>query len=95
MRHIVIAGGGTAGWSTAAILSANPALHVTVLDPSTIPTIGVGESTLPHLHLAHKAMALPSLQTEAWAQAVDARSEERRVGKECPYVCRSRWSPYH
>ena len=22
-------------------------------------------------------------------------SEERRVGKECPYVCRSRWSPYH
>ncbi|NDE47081.1 MAG: tryptophan halogenase, partial [Betaproteobacteria bacterium] len=63
MRHILIAGGGTAGWSTAAILSANPALHVTVLDPSTIPTIGVGESTLPHLHLAHKAMALPVLQT--------------------------------
>ena len=24
-----------------------------------------------------------------------ARSEERRVGKECNQVCRSRWSPYH
>ena len=24
-----------------------------------------------------------------------ARSEERRVGKECPVLCRSRWSPYH
>ena len=24
-----------------------------------------------------------------------ARSEERRVGKECHVVCRSRWSPYH
>ena len=24
-----------------------------------------------------------------------ARSEERRVGKECTSVCRSRWSPYH
>ena len=24
-----------------------------------------------------------------------ARSEERRVGKECMPVCRSRWSPYH
>ena len=24
-----------------------------------------------------------------------ARSEERRVGKECQSVCRSRWSPYH
>ena len=23
------------------------------------------------------------------------RSEERRVGKECPSLCRSRWSPYH
>ena len=23
------------------------------------------------------------------------RSEERRVGKECQSVCRSRWSPYH
>ena len=24
-----------------------------------------------------------------------ARSEERRVGKECSSSCRSRWSPYH
>src|SRR3546814_12185851 len=26
---------------------------------------------------------------------MDARSEERRVGKECVSTCRSRWSPYH
>ena len=26
---------------------------------------------------------------------LDRRSEERRVGKECCLVCRSRWSPYH
>ena len=26
---------------------------------------------------------------------VIARSEERRVGKECTSWCRSRWSPYH
>ena len=37
----------------------------------------------------------------ARAEAADAtslaakRSEERRVGKECSAVCRSRWSPYH
>ena len=24
-----------------------------------------------------------------------SRSEERRVGKECRPLCRSRWSPYH
>src|SRR3546814_15011258 len=27
--------------------------------------------------------------------AHSARSEERRVGKECVSTCRSRWSPYH
>ena len=27
--------------------------------------------------------------------AADWRSEERRVGKECAILCRSRWSPYH
>src|SRR3546814_13996262 len=27
--------------------------------------------------------------------ALDSRSEERRVGKECVSTCRSRWSPYH
>ena len=26
---------------------------------------------------------------------VFTRSEERRVGKECLRLCRSRWSPYH
>ena len=26
---------------------------------------------------------------------VQKRSEERRVGKECASMCRSRWSPYH
>ena len=26
---------------------------------------------------------------------LQVRSEERRVGKECLRLCRSRWSPYH
>jgi heterodisulfide reductase subunit B len=29
------------------------------------------------------------------AEAAKVRSEERRVGKECRRLCRSRWSPYH
>ena len=28
-------------------------------------------------------------------ETVEVRSEERRVGKECASMCRSRWSPYH
>src|SRR5213596_4189715 len=29
------------------------------------------------------------------ARRTPGRSEERRVGKECTVLCRSRWSPYH
>ena len=29
------------------------------------------------------------------ASVIAVRSEERRVGKECLRLCRSRWSPYH
>jgi bifunctional non-homologous end joining protein LigD len=29
------------------------------------------------------------------SDCVSVRSEERRVGKECRRLCRSRWSPYH
>src|SRR3546814_16981724 len=32
---------------------------------------------------------------KAGRRAGAARSEERRVGKECVSTCRSRWSPYH
>ena len=31
----------------------------------------------------------------AFADQIRSRSEERRVGKECLWLCRSRWSPYH
>src|SRR3546814_11565004 len=34
-------------------------------------------------------------QRRADIPAIAARSEERRVGKECVSTCRSRWSPYH
>ena len=32
---------------------------------------------------------------EGTVKIEDVRSEERRVGKECLRLCRSRWSPYH
>ena len=38
--------------------------------------------------------AVPSGASTGEYEAVE-RSEERRVGKECPSLCRSRWSPYH
>ena len=36
-----------------------------------------------------------ALRTGGTIVQVGGRSEERRVGKECRLLCRSRWSPYH
>jgi molybdopterin synthase catalytic subunit len=38
---------------------------------------------------------LAALELEHYPGMAEARSEERRVGKECRRLCRSRWSPYH
>ena len=39
--------------------------------------------------------ALERLFSSVPLPMIKARSEERRVGKECLRLCRSRWSPYH
>ncbi|TQV69903.1 tryptophan 7-halogenase [Exilibacterium tricleocarpae] len=55
VEKIVIVGGGTAGWLTAAIVAAHHqskqpgGLQVTLVESSDIPTIGVGEGTWPTL----------------------------------------------
>src|SRR3546814_15909937 len=36
-----------------------------------------------------------SLRRQLLNKALEGRSDERRVGKECVSTCRSRWSPYH
>ena len=53
LKHVVIVGGGTAGWLTAGILAADhramhdDGLSVTVVESPTIPILGVGEGTWP------------------------------------------------
>jgi hypothetical protein len=55
VRNVVIVGGGTAGWLTAAVIAAEhctmPAstLQVTVVESPDVPTIGVGEGTWPSI----------------------------------------------
>jgi glutamate synthase (NADPH/NADH) large chain len=41
------------------------------------------------------AVGLSSAFIEKYFTGTATRSEERRVGKECRRLCRSRWSPYH
>lgn len=51
VEKIVIVGGGSSGWMTAALLAKQlPHLDLTVIEPEDIPTVGVGESTLGHIN---------------------------------------------
>ena len=38
---------------------------------------------------------MPQNRRALFGEVLKVRSEERRVGKECFLMCRSRWSPYH
>jgi malonate-semialdehyde dehydrogenase (acetylating)/methylmalonate-semialdehyde dehydrogenase len=71
----------------------NPAFdEVTALSPkSTLAEVDAAVA-------AAKAAFWNWRNTPATRRAIcmfNLRSEERRVGKECRRLCRSRWSPYH
>jgi len=70
-KNIVVVGGGTAGWSCAALLSAYENFNITVIEPSDIPTIGVGESTIPFMNVIHDRMNLEIFETPKWLEEVN------------------------
>ncbi len=63
-KQIIVVGGGTSGWLTAAFLSHTlketclSPFEITLIESSDIPTIGVGEATTPSLKLTLSSMGI-------------------------------------
>jgi tryptophan halogenase len=60
VKRVVIAGGGTAGWTVAAALAKQlgPLIEITLVESDAIGTVGVGESTIPTARRFHELLGV-------------------------------------
>ena len=60
IKKVVIAGGGTAGWLAAAVLSqpVPGVVDLTLIESDEIGTVGVGESTIPPIRSLHRLLRI-------------------------------------
>lgn len=88
VKQVLIVGGGTAGWMTAAMLSKlmGPQLSIRLIESDAIGTVGVGEATIPAIQHFNAALGINEaeflqatqgtiklgIQFESWGKAGDS-----------------------
>ena len=71
VKRVVIAGGGTAGWTVAAALARQLGrlLEITLVESDQIGTVGVGESTIPTARTFHQLLGIDEREFVCATQA--------------------------
>src|SRR3546814_13601734 len=82
-------------WSQFTLVVAHrPAFTVAIMSHISACQSGLARPRQEEFMAAGQVYVAESWLFEDWERRGFARSEERRVGKECVSTCRSRWSPY-
>ena len=84
--RVVIVGGGTAGWMTAAalakLLPTRCSIHL--VESEMIGIVGVGEATLPHIRGFNDRLGINEAEFMAATEQI-SRFMKRRQGDEMPF----------